>query len=250
MSIAISPKHTSEVWRATLRQGRAASIDEPWAEFGSDARTTVRENRFIYDEENLAVAFEEDPPRALSELVRALEREGLEREGRDDTGSIHSIHRFKAIHFIFARMIDGTPFMKRLGANAILSFADPGEILSVARHEYRLHGYEARLTTAASLLSRMGARAWTVLASLAKSGLPECECFVPIIATLDGVPEPDRVRALVNLAANPDSSTRGKVLEVIEQLPDSQRGRVLQVLAATGSQEDYIRQSAALSREE
>ena len=168
----------------------------------NDARTS--EGPFtIDDEECISSAFEKNPSAVLSSLVYELLR-----LGRDQTSQVHSIRRFKAIRFIFGRMLDSTPFIQRLGAHAILNFADPGEVITVALHEFRLYGYEGRLLLAASLLSRYGERAWPVLASLAKSGLPECEFFVSTIARLEGICCRERLNAMIDLARNPDPSIR------------------------------------------
>ena len=192
----------------------------------------------IDDEESLSAAFERNPSVALSTLVYELLR-----LGRDQTGQVHSIRRIQAIRFIFDRMLDSTPFIQRLGAQAILSFADPGEVFAVALREFRLYGYEGRLLLAASLLSRFGERSWPLLAFLAKSGLPECEYFVSTIARLEAVSSRERLNALIDLARNPDPSIRERVMDALEGYSEEEAAKVLNAIAS-GGRHDQVERSA------
>ncbi len=207
-------------------------------EVGKSAAGTRGLGLAIDDEERFSSAFEKNPSAALSSLVYELLR-----LGRDQTDQVHSIHRFKAIRFIFGRMLDSTPFIQRLGAYAILSFADPGEVIALALHKFRLYGYEGRLVLAASLLSRFGERSWPVLASLAKSGLPECEYFVSTIARLDGISSRERLNAMIDLARNPDPSIRERVMDVLEGYSEQEAAEVLNAIAS-GGRHDQVERSA------
>ena len=140
-------------------------------------------------------------------------------------------------------MLDSTPFIQRLGVRAILSFADPGEVITLALHEFRLYGYEGRLVLAASLLSRFGERSWPVLASLAKSGLPECEYFVSAIARLDGISSRERLNAMIDLARNPDPSIRERVMDVLEGYSVEEAAEVLKAIVS-GGRHDHVERLA------
>jgi HEAT repeat protein len=110
--------------------------------------------------------------------------------------------------------------------------------------QFRRHGYEARLIAAASLLAEFGSDSWPALRSFAKSGAPECEAFVGVIAGLQGVPQMDRLMTLTDLAKNPDPNTRSRVLEVLEELGLGDIRPVLEALARPEAPEDSAREAA------
>lgn len=88
------------------------SPDEPSA-------ATEQSRPAIDDEDVFAFTFEDEPAAALNELVNQLLQ-----DGRDTTDQVYSIRRYKAIRFIFDRMIDSTPFIKRIETEAIIRFND------------------------------------------------------------------------------------------------------------------------------
>jgi hypothetical protein len=145
---------------------------------------------------------------------------------------------------LLPKLLSRGPARRRLVHLAIRIFAQPKEILEVALEQFRRHGYEGRLIAAASLLTDFGADSWPVLRSLAKSGAPECEAFVEVIARLQGVPQADRLNALTDLAKNPDSNTRLRVLEALEEFGRAEIRSVLEALGRSEAPDDSARESA------
>jgi hypothetical protein len=139
--------------------------------------------------------------------------------------------RLRLVRDLFDQMIDAPLFQRRRTSQDILGIATPSEVLAVAIPTAGRHIYEGRLLAAASLLGRYGERAWPVLRELARSMRPECECFVPVIARMETIAEDDRIRALTDLARNPDPSTRERVLDAIDEFAPEKTTAVLEALA-------------------
>lgn len=150
----------------------------------------------------------------------------------------------KATEKLLPKLLCGTPARRRLVHLAIRIFGHPKEILEVALEQFRGHGYEGRLTAAASLLADFGADSWPVLRSIAKSEAPECEAFVGLIAGLNGVSKAERLSALTDLAKNPDPNTRLQVLEALEEFAPEDARPTLEALARPEAQEDSAREAA------
>lgn len=106
----------------------------------------------------------------------------------------------------------------------------PQLLLDVA---LRAHGNTARedyLTFASSLLEEFGNDAWAALRQLARSKTAECELFVRQVVRCPGVPARVRMAALTDLAENPHTSVRSRLLDCLPELPDSERRLLLQKL--------------------
>ena len=185
----------------------------------------IRESKPPYaGETSFAEAFEKNARAALSRLVWQIVG--------SDPSAIRGEERLRAVRLIFQQIIDATPYAQRMGTLALLNFAEPAEILSVAISEHDVYGYEGRLLMAANLLDLFGTRSWPVLRELAKSGRPECEFFVSTIASFRGVPEEERLSALADLACNPHRGTRRRVLELLEDFPPDKTTAIVGLLLA------------------
>jgi hypothetical protein len=68
---------------------------------------------------------------------------------------------------------------------------------------------------AASLLADIGTPALPVLRVLVRSGRPECEMFVPIVARLHGVSVQGRLELLAQVASHPSTDARYGLLEAL-----------------------------------
>ena len=85
---------------------------------------------------------------------------------------------------------------------------------------------------AASLLSRFGERSWPVLASLAKSGLPNA--ILLAIARRGLISSRERLNAMIDLARNPDPSIRERVMDVLEGYSVEEAAEVLKAIGSGG----------------
>jgi hypothetical protein len=189
--------------------------------------------------EKMESRFDENTRAALADIVSRFMSDTQRSSDQNKAKN-----RREAIRFILEKMLDSTPFIQRICADALLTFADPREIHSVGLSQYRLNGYEGRLLLVDSLLRRFGVTAWSVLERFAESGKPECEFFVYTIASMDGVPRQKRLDALAKLALNPDAGTREKVFEMLQEIPLEAASEALRILASTGELDDYARVSA------
>lgn len=100
------------------------------------------------------------------------------------------------------------------------------------QHYRRPDGYEGHLVEAAWRLERIGWEAWPVLRELVLAGSQEGEFFLGAIVRLEGVAPPHRLTVLLAAARNPNANIRGRLLELLEEMPDDLRGAVLQELTA------------------
>jgi len=113
----------------------------------------------------------------------------------------------------------------------LLHWEEPDAILIAALAEYYKHGNEERLALAASLLADIGAPALPTLRILVRSGSPECEMFVSVIARLRGVSVQSRLAILAQVPANPSTDVRYSLLEALRALAPHEEIPLLQTLS-------------------
>jgi hypothetical protein len=113
----------------------------------------------------------------------------------------------------------------------LLHWEEPDAILIAALAEYYKHGNEERLALAASLLADIGAPALPALRVLVRSGSPECEMFVPVIARLRGVSVQSRLALLAHVASNASADVRYSLLEALRAFAPHEIVSLLQTLS-------------------
>jgi hypothetical protein len=114
---------------------------------------------------------------------------------------------------------------------ALLRWEEPDAILIAALAEYYKHGNEERLALAASLLADIGAPALPALRVLVRSGSPECEMFVSVIARLRGVSVQSRLAILAQVPANLSLDVRYSLLEALRAFAPHEEIPLLQTLS-------------------
>jgi hypothetical protein len=112
-----------------------------------------------------------------------------------------------------------------------LNWEEPDAILIAALVEYYKHGSEERLALAASLLADIGAPALPALRVLVRSGSPECEIFVPVIASLRGISVQSRLALLVHVASNVSADVRYSLLGTLQAFASHEVIPLLQTLS-------------------
>jgi hypothetical protein len=129
--------------------------------------------------------------------------------------------------------------IRRVAREALIAGA--GQILRGALERYRRpDGYEGYLVEAAWQLEQLGREAWPVLRDLILAGGHECEYFLSAVGRLDGVAPQHRLMALLAAARNPDANVRSRLLELIEEMPNELREKVLRELSAEGRPDDSV----------
>lgn len=113
----------------------------------------------------------------------------------------------------------------------LLVWEEPDSILIAALGEYYKHGNEERLALAASLLADIGAPALPALRVLIRSGTPECEMFVSVIAGLRGVSVQSRLAVLTQVTTNPSSDVRYRLLKGLSAFAPHEVIQLLQTLS-------------------
>ena len=113
----------------------------------------------------------------------------------------------------------------------LLPWEEPDSILFAALAEYYKHGNEERLALAASLLADIGAPALPALRVLLRSGPPECEMFVSVMAGLRGVSVQSRLALLAQVTANPSSDVRYSLLKALSAFAPHEVIPLLQTLS-------------------
>jgi hypothetical protein len=114
---------------------------------------------------------------------------------------------------------------------ALLRWEEPDAILIAGLAEYYKHGNEERLALAASLLADIGAPALPALRVLVRSGSPECEMFVSVIARLRGVSVQSRLAILAQVPANLSLDVRYSLLEALRAFAPHEEIPLLQTLS-------------------
>jgi len=113
----------------------------------------------------------------------------------------------------------------------ICQSSTPSIVLNVALREYSRTWRKEYLEHAAAVLERFGASAWPVLLAFAYSRRPECFFFVQTIISLKGAPIHERMRALCELAHNPDLDVRSQLMMALADTSFELRQKVLEVFA-------------------
>lgn len=150
----------------------------------------------------------------------------------------------RLVDTLFPLLFEGRLWERRKAYMWLKRWGTPALILNAGLRAHSLYGYEGWLAETASLLRDLGPGCWPVLMQWIKSGRPECELFVNVVAELPGTSETDRRDALVILAHNPDESTRQRVLESLPALTPGNRLKVLQALGAGTGPDDSVRTQA------
>jgi hypothetical protein len=112
------------------------------------------------------------------------------------------VTKVNATKWLFPLLLKARGDLREHIYEALLHWEEPDAIRSVALAEYDKYGNEERLALAASLLADIGAPALPVLRVLARSDSPECEMFVPVMASLHGVSMQSRLALLAHVASN------------------------------------------------
>jgi hypothetical protein len=120
-----------------------------------------------------------------------------------------------ATKWLFPLLLNARGDLREHIYEALLRLEEPDSLLIVALAEYYKHGNEERLALAASLLADIGAPALPALRVLIRSGSPECEMFVSVIAGLRGVSVQSRLALLAHAASNASSDVRYSLLEAL-----------------------------------
>jgi hypothetical protein len=152
-------------------------------------------------ERDFAAAFQTEPFEAIHTLRVFVE-----------FGLVTKVHATK---WLFPWHLKARGDLREHIYEALLYWEEPDAIRSVALAEYDKYGNEERLALAASLLADIGAPALPVLRLLARSDSPECEMFVPVMASLHGVSVQSRLALLAHVASNASPDVRYSLLEAL-----------------------------------
>jgi hypothetical protein len=152
-------------------------------------------------EGNFAAEFKTEPFEAIRTL-RVFVEFGL-------------VTRVNATKWLFPLFLKARGDLREHIYETLLRLEEPDSNLIVALAEYYKHGNEERLAMAASLLADIGAPALPALRVLVRSGSPECEMFVPVIARLRGVSVQNRLALLAHAASNASTGVRYGLLEAL-----------------------------------
>jgi hypothetical protein len=136
-----------------------------------------------------------------------------------------------ATKWLFALILRARGDLREHIYETLLDWEEPDAILIAALAEYYKHGNEERLALAASLLADIGAPALPTLRILVRSGSPECEMFVSVIARLRGVSVQSRLAILAQVPANPNPDVRYSLLEALRAFTPHEGIPLLQTLS-------------------
>jgi hypothetical protein len=153
-----------------------------------------------------------------------------------------SLIRRSALEFLFSNLIASRVYDESLYFEAITRLFSPDEIYSIASDAYRQYGYDRRLSIAAAMLRAKGRESWAVLENIAASKQPECEFFVDVITTLEGVSFAQRSKAIRNLAKNPDVDVRLSLVYALRDIREIRDPVALDLLANDENEDikDYV----------
>jgi hypothetical protein len=143
----------------------------------------------------------------------------------------HLITKVDATKWLFPLILKARGDLREHIYETLLHWEEPDAILIAALAEYYKHGNEERLALAASLLADIGAPALPTLRMLARSGSPECEMFVSVIARLRGVSVQSRLAILAQVPANPSPDVRYSLLEALQAFAPHEEIPLLQTLS-------------------
>jgi hypothetical protein len=143
---------------------------------------------------------------------------------REPLEAIRTLHSFvefglvtkvNATKWLFPLLLKARGDLRECVYGALLRLEEPDAILIVALAQYQKYGNEERLALAASLLADIGAPALPALRILVRSGRPESEMFIPIIARLRGVSVQGRLALLAHAASNASTDVRYSLLKAL-----------------------------------
>jgi hypothetical protein len=139
--------------------------------------------------------------------------------------------KVEATKWLFPLLLKARGDLREHIYETLLHWEEPDAILSTALAEYYKHGNEERLALAASLLADIGAPALPILRILVRSGSPECEMFVSVIARLRGASAQSRLAILAQVPTNPSSDVRYSLLEALRAFAPHEEIPLLQTLS-------------------
>jgi hypothetical protein len=125
------------------------------------------------------------------------------------------VTKVNATKWLFPLLLKARADLREHIYETLLHLEEPDSILIAALAEYYKYGNEERLAIAASLLADIGAPALPSLRVMVRSGRPECEMFIPIIARLCGVSVQSRLELLAQVTSNPSADVRYGLLEAL-----------------------------------
>jgi hypothetical protein len=125
------------------------------------------------------------------------------------------VTRVNATKWLFPLLLKVRGALREHIYETLFHWEEPDSILIAALAEYYKHGNEERLALAASLLADIGAPALPALRVLIRSGPPECEMLVSVIARLRGVSVQSRLALLAHAASNASRDVRYSLLEAL-----------------------------------
>jgi hypothetical protein len=126
----------------------------------------------------------------------------------------------------------------------ITESSSPEAVVETALKEYNQTGREAFLLHAVALLEAFGKSAWPALLWVARSGKPETELFLGVIARCPGVSSADRQTAFSLLAENPLPFVRLGLLEHLAALGSEKEQAMLRDLAMSDPDPDVKAEAA------
>jgi hypothetical protein len=141
------------------------------------------------------------------------------------------VTRVDATKWLFPLILKARGDLRDHIYETLLHWEEPDAILIAALAEYYKHANEERLALAASFLADIGAPALPALRILVRSGSPECEMFVPVIARLRGVSVQSRLAILAQLPVNPSPDVRYSLLEALRAFAPHEEIPLLQTLS-------------------
>jgi hypothetical protein len=168
-------------------------------------------------EGDFAAEFEREPLEAIRTLLVFVEF-GL-------------VTRATATKWLFPLLVKTRGEPRAQIYEALLRLEEPDAIRIVALAEYYKYGNEERLAMAASLLADIGAPALPSLRVLVRSGSPECEMFIPVIARLRGVSVQSRLALLAQVTSNACPDVRYSLLEALRAFSLHEAMPLLQTLS-------------------
>jgi hypothetical protein len=122
----------------------------------------------------------------------------------------------QAAAILMPYLVKASYAQQNLIVGALEQIATPDQILLAALDLYKRTDDPRILFTADELLANRGNASWPALKRFCATNHPACRYFVATVATLEGVSEEERCRALVSLARNPDVDTRRELLAYLD----------------------------------
>jgi hypothetical protein len=122
----------------------------------------------------------------------------------------------QAAAILLPYLVKASYAQQNLIVGALEQIATPDQILLAALDLYKRADDPRLLSTANELLANRGIASWPALKRFCATNHPACRYFVATVATLEGISEEERRRALLSLARNPDVDTRRELLAYLD----------------------------------